>query len=110
MVGTPLWWYVQFAINFLSFISVYVFSYKIVRSKIKVTVTHVLFCIIYTLALAPVFYFLGGYIFNIVNYIFIILNIKLVTKRSSLGDLTVIFAIYYISFNTITHVCTYVVV
>ena len=60
MIGSPLWWYTQFAINFLDFVIMYVFVHTIVRSKIKIKVTHVLFCVAYKLALAPVSYFWEG--------------------------------------------------
>ena len=95
MVGTPLWWGVQFVLNFLDFAMVYIVAHAMVRRYIKVKPMHVLFCIAYTVALAPVFYFFGGHGFRVVVYGGMLLVIMMVTKRNNLGDVVVIWAIYY---------------
>ena len=96
MIGTPLWWGVQFALNFMDFIIAYVIAHCVVRRKIKVMPSHVLFCVVNTLALAPVFYLAGGYVFRIMVSLCMLFLIKMVTERKELGDLLIIFALYFI--------------
>ena len=93
MIGTPLWWGVQFGLSFLDFVMIYVIAHVTVRRHITVKPLHVLFAIVYILALAPVFYLWGGHIFRLVAFMCKVLIIKMATKRRSPVDLAIIFAI-----------------
>ena len=94
MVGTPLWWGGQFALNFLDFLMLYIVTHKMVKRYIKITPVHVLFCVAYTISLAYVFYFAGGHVFRFVIFICMLLLIKLIDKNQSLGSSFIILILY----------------
>ena len=78
MVGTPLWWGVQFIVSFLDFVMMYIFVHKVIGHNIKITPKCVLICAVYTLTLAPVFYFWGGYVFRLVTIVWWLVAVKLI--------------------------------
>ena len=93
MIGSPLWWGVQVAVNFLDFFMVYMVTHFMRKRKFNVKQLHVLMCMVYSLTLALVFYYLGSYIFRVIVYISMLLVIFMVTERRSLVDLVVAYII-----------------
>jgi len=94
MIGTPLWWGVQFGLNFLDFLMVYVVAHVAMRQRIEVKPLHVLFCVVYILALAPVFYLWGGHVFRLIAFMCMAILIRIVTKCRYIVDIAIIFAIF----------------
>ena len=94
-IGTPLWWCVQFALNFLDFVMVYLVAHALTRRLITIKLPHVLFCVSYTLAMAPVFYYLGGHIYTLLSSIFMLLVIKMIAKGRRLSDLVIMLSVSF---------------
>ena len=93
MIGTNLWWTIQPILNFLDFVMVYSITHAAIRRRIEVKPAPVLFAVVSALVLTPVFYFLGGHVFRLISSACVLLFIKLITRRRSLVDLAIIFAI-----------------
>lgn len=89
-----LWWSVQFILNFLDFAMIYVIIHAFLKQHIKIKLSHIILGVLFTIVLAPVFYFWNSYLFRIVSMIFMLLIIRVVSKRRNLGDLIVMLALF----------------
>lgn len=94
MIGSYLWWSVQFGINLLDFVMLYLAAHWFLKRNIMLKTSHIIFCIFYTLSLAPVFYFNGGYVFRMLSLGLLLFVIKMVVNRQDIGDLVFIMALY----------------
>jgi len=85
-----VWWVVQFSLNFLDFVMVYVITHRLLNWKIVVKKEHILLCVGYTLLQAPV-YFLGNMAFRMTIFLFFLFLIRFLSKRK-LADVLLIYA------------------
>ena len=91
-----LWWGVQFSINFLDFFMIYVMAHAFLKQPIRVKLPHIILGVVYTIALAPVLHFWGGYLFRLLSVILMLFTIRVVTKRRNFSDLIVMLVLFTI--------------
>ena len=96
-----IWWGVQFSLNFLDFVMLYVIAHALMKKYIKITRQQVVFGVIYTFAVAPVFYFFDGYIARFLSHLVLMIMIKLMIKRSEISDLLLIYIFSFLMFGII---------
>ena len=99
MTGSLTWWIVQFSITFLDFVMLYLLAHAILKRKITFNITHVIYLILYTAIVAPM-YLVDTYFFRVVGILLLLLILKLVSKRG-FGDVAIIYCLSFFIIATI---------
>lgn len=86
-----IWWVVQFILSSLDFIMIYFLSHTLMRKYIIVKLPHILLGIAFTVITSLAFYFLDGFTGRIINHLLSMIMVKFMIRRSSIGDLIVIY-------------------
>ena len=92
MVGTPLWWGVQFTITFLDFVVVFVIVHALLNQRIAFSFKYLGMAVIYTVIVAPTAYFGDYYLIQIAS----LLGVLLLTRyifRQKLSDSMLMFGL-----------------
>ena len=89
MTESLTWWVVQFSLSFMDFIIMYFISHAMMKRYMSVEWTHVALGLIYTIIVAPIFYF-DQHLFRLVGMILILTSTKMIIKRTELSDLIMI--------------------
>jgi len=90
MTESLTWWIVQFALSLMDFVMMYFISHAMMKRYVKVEKFHIGLAVLYTVLVAPTFYFFDGHIFRFASVISHLIAIKIIIKRTKIPDLIMI--------------------
>jgi len=91
-----IWWSVQFSLSFMDFVMMYFISHAMMKKYIRVEWMHVVLCLIYTIIIAPIFYFFDGFTFRFVSIPFLLALTKFIIQRIKISDLIMIYVMSFL--------------
>lgn len=89
MTRSLVWWLVQFSINFLSFVIMYLVLYALLKKKLTFNWQHLGLAVLHTIVVSPIDYLIDPYALQIASSLFLLLAVKIITKRKLVDSLLI---------------------